>query len=574
MAIILNDNLQINAGKPIDSRYLTTGNTVYASTTAVNAAIPTPLRYTGLTVNILGNEYWYKNGVSGTSLTLKVPTGGTAANAITGATNIGYFSGHTSIQILAISTSSGITGNYLDYTGNYSSLYNYYYRGSDQKIHIGTPNDNIPKRGYVKTVLPVESWIWNEYTGGSGNRLGWIFVQGDISLKIGQSVNGVIYYTGSSQVYTETAWSAPANNGGEAVINSVLGSLTTGTTISIGGPVFATKLNNVLNFRTLMTKTPNLLEISYDEAFVYLSGNTGTALVTASNGLTKVGQDVRLGGTLISGTTIITDSRATPLGIQYAADYSASFTDRSLIDKGYLTTISALGGERIFKTINQTSHGFSIGQVVGFSGCTYNKPLADGLYDGEVIGIVTNCFNANSFEVTQAGFVSGITVGGGLVTNCTYFLSATVGQCGCLTTCEPITPNYLSKSMLIATSTCSGWVLPYAGYIITSGITQGGALIRNVCNMSSSPYAVTSSDFYIGAKGGDIVQLTSNINGQVIVVDDVCGNAAIGCEIQVSGVFFGGSSTACINTAFGSMTFIYNGGKAKWSAIGFSTAPY
>ena len=92
--------------------------------------------------------------------------------------------------------------------------------------------------------------------------------------------------------------------------------------------------------------------------------------------------------------------------------------------------------------------------------------------------------------------------------------------------------------------------------------------------MSSSPYAVTSSDFYIGAKGGDIVQLTSNVNGQVIVVDDVCGNAAIGCEIQVSGVFFGGSSTACINTAFGSMTFIYNGGKAKWSAIGFSTAPY
>jgi hypothetical protein len=49
----------------------------------------------------------------------------------------------------------------------------------------------------------------------------------------------------------------------------------------------------------------------------------------------------------------------------------------------------------------------------------------------------------NSFEVTQAGFVSGITVGGGLITNCTYFLSATVA--GCLTTCEPTTPNYLSK---------------------------------------------------------------------------------------------------------------------------------
>jgi hypothetical protein len=570
MAIILNDNLKINAGKPIDSRYLTTGNTTYASTGATNSAIPIPLRYTGLTVNILGTEYWYKTGVVDINLIQKkydtvLPTG----SFVTGATNIGYFSGHTSVQTLPI---TNLPDN--NYNGNYYSLYNYYYRGIDGKIHVGVPSDGILKRGYVKTASPVKSWLWNEYTGSS-NRLGWILIDGDISQQIGSFENGYIYYTGSSQVYTESGWITGNvySNSSSLVISTVLGSLTSGTTLIIGGPFFATKTNNALNFRTLITKTPTLLSVSYDEAFVYISGNTGSALITASNGLTKIGQDVRLGGTLISGTTIITDSRATPVGIQYAADYSASFTDRSLIDKGYLTSISALGGERIFKTIYQTSHGFSIGQVVGWSGCTYNLPIATGLYDGEVIGIVTNCFNPNSFEVTQAGFVSGITVGGGLITNCTYFLSATVA--GCLTTCEPITPNYLSKSMLIATSACSGWVLPYAGYVITSGITQGGALIRNVCNISASPYVVTPSDFYIGAKGGDIVQLNSlHVNGQVIVVDDVCGNAAIGCEIQVSGVFFGGSSTACINTAYGSMTFIYNGGKACWSAIGFSTAPY
>ena len=68
MAIILNDNTKINAGKPIDTRYLTTGNTAYLSTGATNAAIPIPLRYTGLTVNILGTEYWYKNGVDNTNL--------------------------------------------------------------------------------------------------------------------------------------------------------------------------------------------------------------------------------------------------------------------------------------------------------------------------------------------------------------------------------------------------------------------------------------------------------------------------------------------------------------------------
>src|ERR1035437_3850373 len=98
MAIILNDNLKINAGKPIDSRYLTTGNTVYSSTGATNSAIPVPLRYTGLTVNVLGTEYWYKTGVSNINLIQKkydtvLPTG----SFVTGATNIGYFSGHTSI---------------------------------------------------------------------------------------------------------------------------------------------------------------------------------------------------------------------------------------------------------------------------------------------------------------------------------------------------------------------------------------------------------------------------------------------------------------------------------------------
>ena len=568
MAIILNDNLQINAGKPIDSRYLTTGNTAYVSTGATNSAIPVPLRYTGLTVNILGTEYWYKTGVADINLIQKkYDTVLPISSFVTGATNIGYFSGHTSVQTLPI---TNLPDN--NYNGNYYSIYNNYYRGTDGKIHVGVPSDGIPKRGYVKTVSPVKSWIWNEYTGSS-NKLGWILVGGDISQQIGIFANGYTYYTGSSQVYIESGWTTGNNysNGSSLVISTVLGSLTSGLTITIGGPVFGSKINNVLNFRTLISKTPNIINISSDEAFVYLSGSTGNQLITAANGLTKVGQTVKLGGTL-TGTTIITDSRVTPLGVQYAADYSASFTDRSLIDKGYLNTISALGGERIFKTICQSSHGFSIGQVVGWSGCTYNKPIATGSYDGEVIGIVSNCFGVNSFEVTQAGFVSGITVGGGLVTNCTYFLSATVA--GCLTTCEPTTPNYLSKSMLIATSACSGWVLPYAGYVITSGITQGGALIRNVCNISASPYAVTPSDFYIGAKGGDIVQLVSNVNGQVIVVDDICGNATCGCEIQVSGVFFGGSSTACINTAFGSMTFIYNGGKAKWSAIGFSTAPY
>ena len=119
MAIILNDNLQINAGKPIDSRYLTTGNTTYASTGATNSAIPVPLRYTGLTVNILGTEYWYKTGVTNSSLVEKkynstIPSG----NFVTGGTNLGFFSGFTGVQSLLLNRISWallhLSGRYLE----------------------------------------------------------------------------------------------------------------------------------------------------------------------------------------------------------------------------------------------------------------------------------------------------------------------------------------------------------------------------------------------------------------------------------------------------------------------------
>lgn len=81
MAIELGDNIQTGAPKPTDSRYLN-NQTPWASCAEVNAGI-TDTRYTGLTVNILGNEYWYKDGILDACLIEKTSGGGT----ITGATN-------------------------------------------------------------------------------------------------------------------------------------------------------------------------------------------------------------------------------------------------------------------------------------------------------------------------------------------------------------------------------------------------------------------------------------------------------------------------------------------------------
>lgn len=73
MAKPLNDNLHIEAGKPIDDRYLD-GILPYANTAAVIAKIPVPLRYPGLVVLVGAGpfvEYWFKDGITNGDLVLK-----------------------------------------------------------------------------------------------------------------------------------------------------------------------------------------------------------------------------------------------------------------------------------------------------------------------------------------------------------------------------------------------------------------------------------------------------------------------------------------------------------------------
>jgi hypothetical protein len=163
-------------------------------------------------------------------------------------------------------------------------------------------------------------------------------------------------------------------------------------------------------------------------------------------------------------------------GLWYTNDYSGTgVSARWIPDKGYVDSqISGntqVTGDRITKLICQNSHGFLVKDVIGWSGGTYNKAIANGLYNGEVLGIVSKCYNANCFDLTQAGYVTGLT---SLVTNTTYFLSDVTP--GLLTAVEPTGNTHISKTMLIANSSTTAWVLPYPGYYITTGTTGGGTV--------------------------------------------------------------------------------------------------
>jgi hypothetical protein len=190
----------------------------------------------------------------------------------------------------------------------------------------------------------------------------------------------------------------------------------------------------------------------------------------------------------------------------YAADYCTVFDSvpRSIPDAAWVLskTSSSSSGERITKLINQPSHGFTVGTVLGWSGGTYNKPIANGLYDGEILGIVSKCYNANCFDLTQAGYVTGLT---SLTANTTYFLSDSTA--GLLTCLEPTINGCIAKTMLIADSTTSAWVLPYAGYVVTTGSSGGGTVTGALNGLTLS-----GSDIILGGSldGNTAICLNNN----------------------------------------------------------------
>lgn len=204
-----------------------------------------------------------------------------------------------------------------------------------------------------------------------------------------------------------------------------------------------------------------------------LGGSNTSTILVGGSGIRLTGATVYSGYVVVPNFAIL----CTPsTGVCTDSVLTWNSTDKKIkilpYSSGGTSPSGTVSGEKISKCISQASHGFSVGNVVGWSGGTYNKPIANGLYDGEVLGIVTKCINANCFELTQAGYVTGLT---SLSTNTTYFLSSTTA--GLLTSTEPSVDGQISKSVLIADSSTSGWVLPYPGYIVTTGTTGGGSSV-------------------------------------------------------------------------------------------------
>lgn len=120
------------------------------------------------------------------------------------------------------------------------------------------------------------------------------------------------------------------------------------------------------------------------------------------------------------------------------------------------------------QSISQTSHGFSVGNWLYYTGSAYAKAKADSDSTAEVLGVVSVVTDANTFTLLHVGEVTGLSA---LTAGTTYYLSAATA--GAITATEPTTSGHVSKPVFVAVSTTAGVVIQSRGVVVGGGSSSG-----------------------------------------------------------------------------------------------------
>ena len=131
----------------------------------------------------------------------------------------------------------------------------------------------------------------------------------------------------------------------------------------------------------------------------------------------------------------------------------------------FITVSSGGGGDAVKKTITQSTHGFSAGNVLYFAGSAYALAKADDPVTTEVAGIIESVTDTDNFVLTNSGYVAitGMTWTAGTV----YRLSEVTA--GALTDTEA-PAGAVFKPLLTALSATTGWFNQTLGLIMSSSV--------------------------------------------------------------------------------------------------------
>jgi hypothetical protein len=156
---------------------------------------------------------------------------------------------------------------------------------------------------------------------------------------------------------------------------------------------------------------------------------------------------------------------------------------------------SGSSGEATELSVTQSSHGFSVGNVLKKTGAAYALAQANTAANAEVVGIVSAVADANTFTLLTGGYIDTLT---GLTANTTYFLSEATA--GILTTTEPATTGSVSKPLLNSVSTTAGVFTNMRGITITGAAAP----------IASTDEAIARFDGVSGGLQNSTVKITDN----------------------------------------------------------------
>lgn len=307
--------------------------------------------------------------------------------------------------------------------------------------------------------------------------------------------------SGSAITSGTIAGSTSLNSSGNVTLTGSGALSVAGTAALNGGVTLGDGSGDALTINSSAASVPNGLNFDSNTLVIDAANNrvgVGIASPTVALdvvGAAKVSTDLTVNGNTVLGDatsdTLTIAGNATQNGVGFLKVASGATADRpgSAVNgmirynsdltafEGYAANAwSAIGGGGTVDKVTQASHAFAVRDVlyINASG-VYVKALATAANTAEVVGVVSRVVDANNFEITLSGEITGLT---GLTAGGVYFLSDATAGLATLT--EPTTVGYVSVPIGVASSTTSLYIAPKRGYVV------GGANARTQISLPNN----------------------------------------------------------------------------------------